>query len=86
MLGTSRTGCQLQFNTAINNENTVVIVLGVYDRLPALRATRAIRANVELETKFVIFINILDISRDYSPFYLGSQFCSSDNLTVSASL
>lgn len=51
-------------------EDTIVIILGVYNRLLAHRVARTIRASVVLEIRCVIYVENPDISRDYVPLCL----------------
>ena len=44
--------------------------VGVYNRPLALRVIGTIRANAVLETMCVIYVDNLDILRDYAPLYL----------------
>ena len=55
---------EIKDNTTAVVEDLVMIVLRVPNRLLALRVAGTIRASVALETKFVIYVVILDTLED----------------------
>lgn len=54
--------------------NIVMIVLKVPNKLLAVRVVRTMRASAALETKFVIYLVSLDVSRDSHGFSISNFF------------